>query len=335
MLQASVETPAFHEGELHLLVVSDDRASRQHLVTLAKRTGYESINASEIKDGLTAAQELSPDLVMIEGPMPAMECIDLVRALRANKRLVQPYVILVVNREDESLLATAFESGVDDLIRKPLRSRIVAARLRTGHRLLALQRENERQLEELRRYAEAVTRSNRRLRELALTDELTSLPNRRYAMERLQLVWAAAERNLSPLSCLAIDLDGLKEINELHGHERGDVVLKTIAAMLRERASSQDIVSRIGGDEFLVICPNTSMEELLVWSESLMAAIGTFHFEADGYPLGLSIGAAERHPGMAYPQELICQAEQQMYRAKRKGRNRVCIAETRESIGVQ
>ncbi|MBS1188215.1 MAG: diguanylate cyclase response regulator [Rhodocyclaceae bacterium] len=306
-----------------ILVVDDDRALRTLLIKLVEQSGHETIEARGGHEGLEKALKQRPDIIITDWLMPAMDGIELVRAVRASGDGYQPYIILVTVLEDDGKLVEAFEAGVDDFLGKPVRAKVVAARLRAGQRIVTLQRENQRQIEELESFARQLTRSNLQLRELSVTDELTGLPNRRYAMERLQHEWAACERDGSALSCMTIDLEGMKEINDLQGHERGDVVLKTVAALLRKLVPPQDIVCRIGGDEFLIICPGAALDSALAQGELLTSAVRSLGARTQGCPFGLGVGVAERRLDVPTHHALINLADRSMYHAKRRGRNQV------------
>ena len=126
--------------------------------------------------------------------------------------------------------------------------------------LTQLKEEISREREEVRRIASELAVTNRRLQRLALTDPLTLLPNRRYGMDSLEQEWEAAKNRGRPVTCMLIDLDRFKQINDTYGHDTGDTALKQAAKILKNAARTQDIVSRIGGEEFMVICPDTPAE---------------------------------------------------------------------------
>lgn len=309
------------EFSLCILVVDDDQDSCQALKTLIEQGGQEALQAYDSRAGLAKALALRPDVVIIQSTLPASGGIDLVRQLRAGPEDYHPCIILAAWPEERLEMQEALEAGVDEFIDMPLKPEVVAAQLRVWHRLASLQRENERFARKLQQYSTELTCSNLRLRELAITDDLTGLPNRRYSMELLQHEWAIAHRDNSALSCMVIDLNGLKQINEEQGLERGDVVLKTIAAIMRTYLPAEDTVCRISGDEFLAICPGTPLSSVIARGEKLVGLVRSFNIHAESYPLGLSIGVAECRPGIDSPQELITLAEHAMHEAKRAGRN--------------
>jgi diguanylate cyclase (GGDEF)-like protein len=198
--------------------------------------------------------------------------------------------------------------------------------LRAGQRQIHLQREIERDSEEIRRFAAELAVTNRRLQEAALTDALTGFPNRRYAMERFQQEWAAATRSKRPLSCMVIDLDKFKLINDTYGHDVGDTALKQIAAALKSALRAQDVICRVGGDEFLVICPDTTLAAAVAAAERIRKAVDTVPVVADMLRLkgSVSIGVATREETMSDIDALIKRADQGAYFAKQQGRN--CVS---------
>lgn len=188
-----------------------------------------------------------------------------------------------------------------------------------------LHREIEHDREELRRFAAELSISNRRLQEAALTDDLTGLPNRRHAMAHMEQEWAASVRNKRPLACMVIDLDQFKQVNDANGHDIGDAYLKQVASTIRSAVRSQDVVCRTGGDEFLVICPDTPLQAALACAERIRRAVEQAPVEVGGQRLkaGMSAGVAMREASMANVDALIKRADEGVYLAKQQGGNRI------------
>lgn len=201
--------------------------------------------------------------------------------------------------------------------------------------LFAQVSERNRELYELNRTLEAKVEArtrelaiaNKHLEALSLTDVLTGLPNRRHALHRLKLEWADSAH---ALSCMMIDADGFKQINDTFGHEAGDVVLQNLALKLQHRVRNDDLVCRLGGDEFLIICPHTPLSGAMHIAEAVRAAVANMRVAAgEGEWRGsISVGVAERSPAMKGPDDLIRLADEGVYLAKRGGRNRVATAAT-------
>jgi diguanylate cyclase (GGDEF)-like protein len=235
------------------------------------------------------------------------------------------YILILTGLEEDDKLVEAFEAGVDDYMVKPLKPRLLAARLRAGQRVVRLQQEIERDREEIRHFAAELAVTNRHLQEVALTDSLTGFPNRRYAMERVQQEWLAASRSKRPLSCMVIDIDRFKTINDSYGHDVGDNVLRQTAEALKSGLRAQDVMSRLGGDEFIVICPDSDLAAAAICGERMRKAVENLEIVSGSLKLrgSVSIGIAERDEGMADADALIKCADQSVYAAKQLGRNRL------------
>jgi diguanylate cyclase (GGDEF)-like protein len=169
-------------------------------------------------------------------------------------------------------------------------------------------------------------KSRARIEELAVTDELTRVYNRRYAFERFGEELEKVRRKGAPLSCLVIDFDHFKRINDEHGHAAGDAVLRVVAGALRDALRPYDILARLGGEEFLVLLPGIGQEEVLPIAERLRELVaGTRVVYAPGKPslyVTVSIGIATATGGDADVKALLSQADLALYAAKRAGRNR-------------
>jgi diguanylate cyclase (GGDEF)-like protein/hemerythrin-like metal-binding protein len=165
--------------------------------------------------------------------------------------------------------------------------------------------------------------ANEALEVISVTDHLTQLPNRRFAMGQLPLLWAEATKHEQSLACLMIDADDFKSINDTQGHDAGDAVLQRLAQELQHSVRSDDIVCRLGGDEFLIICPNTSLEGALILGEQTRANVAALTVTAgDGFWFGsVSIGVASTNSEIKNIDALMKSADMAVYIAKKDGRN--------------
>jgi len=315
---------------LRVLIVDDDPALRAMLRSALQKVGNEVFEAGNGREALELTLEMQPHVMIVDWVMPEMDGMELTRALRQTKIGRAIFIMILTSFEDDERLIEAFENGVDDFMPKPLRPRVLAARLRAGQRIIKLQQEIERDREEIRHFAAELAVTNRRLQEVALTDVLTGFPNRRYGMERMQQEWAASVRAGRTLACLMIDVDDFKQINDTYGHDVGDNALKKMAAALKKGLRTQDVICRIGGDEFLVICPDTGLQAALVCAERVRRSVEILPVTTGMLQLKctVSIGVAAREAGMGDPDALIKRADQGAYLAKQRGRNRVATAQT-------
>jgi diguanylate cyclase (GGDEF)-like protein len=166
---------------------------------------------------------------------------------------------------------------------------------------------------------------NRELQELAYYDPLTGLPNRRFFFEHASLIFEEVKRYEKPLSLLVMDMDHFKKINDTYGHDVGDLVLKTFAGLLRGIVRHSDICARFGGEEFVVLLPNTDLEGAKVLAERIRATAAKNPVEHGSIVIvfTVSIGVSQYRKGMQSIDELIKEADIALYRAKEGGRNRV------------
>ncbi|NHA13397.1 GGDEF domain-containing protein [Thioalkalivibrio sp. XN279] len=175
----------------------------------------------------------------------------------------------------------------------------------------------------VQRRTSALVEANRKLEVLSLTDVLTGLPNRRHAMARLDALWEESCTGDHALACMMLDADHFKAVNDTHGHDAGDHVLVEFAVTVRDALRNDDLVFRLGGDEFLVVCPRTGLAGALQVAEKVLQAI-----RALDVPVGhgrwrgsASIGVAVKTAEMAHYDELILVADRNVYEAKQAGRN--------------
>jgi hemerythrin len=195
-----------------------------------------------------------------------------------------------------------------------------------NHALVQLNKNLE---ERVAQRTEALTEANQRLDDLANTDILTGLPNRRHALRSFSTEWNQSVRDDTPLSCIMIDADGFKQINDHYGHDAGDAVLRTLAQKLLDNVRTDDIVCRLGGDEFLVICANTPLNGALSLAETMRQKVADLRVVAGSgqWSGSISVGVATRTADMATIEFLMKTADQGMYIAKQRGRNCVATAQ--------
>lgn len=170
---------------------------------------------------------------------------------------------------------------------------------------------------------EELVKANETLKRISITDHLTELPNRRFAMLQLQLLFEEAQKDTKPLACMMIDADGFKAVNDNYGHDAGDIVLKRLARELRHAVRSDDIVCRLGGDEFIILCPNTDLTGAMHLAEQTRKHIATLVVEAGQgcWEGSVSIGAASIAPETNDINSLLKAADEAVYEAKRAGKN--------------
>jgi diguanylate cyclase (GGDEF)-like protein len=272
------------------------------------------------------------------GGMDGIELTDSLRQFKVGRGI---YILLLTGTnllsgaDDDEKLVQAFEAGVDDFLVMPIKPRVLAARLRAGQRVVRLHEDLAREQEETRRVSAELSATNQKLQAVGMTDMLTGCPNHRAAMDRIQQEWAMATRSLRPLACMAIEIDDFKMVNDIHGHEAGDTVLRLVASALKEEMRAQDVLARTGGDEFMVICPDTTLEAALACAERMRAVIETLPIVSAAEKLrgSVSIGVAVRDAATTDPEALIRLADQSVYLAKRR-RNTVATVQSRSPVSA-
>jgi diguanylate cyclase (GGDEF)-like protein len=325
--EAANEPQAPPVANLRAMVVTGNADERAQLVQALSSGDMKVFEHAVLTGVMEQVLDVQPHMLVLDGDDATPAC-RLIRALRATRIGRGIYILLLLSSDDEAHLAV-FEAGADDFFIKPVGSRMLQSRLDAARRIVQLQQELERDREDLRHYANELAISNRCLQEAALTDALTGLPNRRYAMERMQQEWQAAHRNQRTLACMVIDLDGFKQINDDYGHDVGDMALREASEALRRVLRGQDVICRTGGDEFLVICPETSMEDAMICGERLRGGIDRLSIGHEGRTLTLtiSVGVAVRDEELPDINALIKKADAAAYLAKKMGRNKVVPAD--------
>ncbi|MDD4913173.1 MAG: diguanylate cyclase [Sideroxydans sp.] len=317
-----------HDYKMRVLVVEDDRAMRTLMEKMLLAAGHQVVIASNGVEALRLIEKERPQLIVTDWIMPQMDGLSLCRELRSKPENRSIYVIIVTSEESADKLVEAFEVGADDYLHKPLTPKIFFARLRAAQRVVELQEEIAFDREQLLRFSSELSAANERLQAQALSDALTGLPNRRFAMERLEQEWALTKRGDRTLSCLMVDVDHFKSINDQYGHQVGDEALKLVADTLRRAARTQDVVCRYGGEEFLVICPDTDAQAAVQCAERLrthVAAQGLRLQNGGEHKMTVSVGVAEKSQSSDTLEALLIRADNNLYAAKDAGRNRTVV----------
>lgn len=263
--------------------------------------------------GLFRAAEGGYECVLVTSNYASYDPLRLCAQLRALDRTRLLPVMLVVDGDEEGMIARALELGVNDYIVRPIDAQELQARLRTQ---LRRKRYNDR-------LRTSVSQSFR----MAVTDPLTGLHNRRYLDAHLPKLLARAVARRRPLSVMMADIDRFKTINDRWGHSSGDDVLREFADRLRQNIRGIDLICRFGGEEFVVVMPDTEHDMAEMVAERLRVAIASEPFTVDGgknaIAVTTSVGVVGCANGNDDPADLIKRADIALYDAKSKGRNRV------------
>lgn len=312
----------------HIVIAEDEAASRALLTRQLQNAGYEVVACENGKQALDAIRQETSCIVVADWMMPEMDGVELCRAVRElceMQVLSYVYFILLTAHSEKQQIVTGLEAGADDYLTKPYHKQELLARLRAGERIYSLQTELIQRQIELHKVNGEFAKLNRRLEELANTDTLTGLANRRNFFDRFEEAWAMAARNNHPLGCIMFDIDKFKVINDTHGHAAGDAVLKKLSLVARQCLRKYDVLGRIGGEEFCILCPETKLEYAAMVAERIRGAVAQTEFVYDqkNIPVTISLGVAGRTNAHANPHDLTKTADELLYRAKTGGRDQV------------
>jgi diguanylate cyclase (GGDEF)-like protein len=314
-----------HQGfKMRVLVVDDDRAMRLLLEKILQDGGHQVTLAANGLEALEKIKTERPQLIITDWVMAGMDGITLCRKLREVPEYQSIYVIVMTAYEAAGKLIEAFEAGADDYVIKPVSPKMFRARLGAAQRVVKLQEQLSDDHEQLTRYSAELAAANKQLQHQALFDVLTGLPNRRFLIERLEQEWAHHMRGARTLSCVMIDVDRFKSINDQYGHPVGDEALRITATALRRAARAEDIVGRYGGEEFLVLCPSSSLKEAQQCAERLRSAVEKQQLKLSNgkeIKITISAGVAEANETDATMGAMLQKADQNLYAAKESGRN--------------
>jgi diguanylate cyclase (GGDEF)-like protein len=313
---------------LRVLLALRDPSARRALAAHLEADGHTTCAAGEGQAALALALERVPHVLVTEWDLPGLSGPDVVHALRQGDALLRLHAILLSKPSEEPRVLEAFERGVDEYLGKPCDPRVLQARVRAAQRVARLDERVGELLREREAQISQLAIAKRKLHTLAHVDLLTSQHNRRYAMERMQREVESAKRNGTPLSVMMIDLDRFKAVNDQHGHDVGDAVLRELARVLRGSLRSIDALCRLGGEEFLVICPGTALGDAARVAERLCCVAREHAMELPGFQrsVTISVGVACLAESADSVDALLKQADERVYLAKQAGRDCVVAA---------
>ncbi len=302
---------------MRILLAEDDLTSRTILAALLQKWGHDPVVTCDGDEAWEALQNPdAPKLVLLDWNMPGLDGLEVCRRVREIETSNPPYVIILTARTDMADIVTGLDAGANDYVSKPFNNDELQARIRVGQRMLELQAE--------------LLEAKNALAHQATHDPLTGAPNRRAILDRLDSELARAERTDTSLSIGLCDIDHFKKVNDKYGHPVGDKVLCSFVDAIQSGLRSYDLVGRIGGEEFLVISPDTkgSAEEALY--QRLRSKIAGLWIDTKQGEVSItvSIGVANvrnfRSAGA-----ILEAADAALYEAKNNGRNRVAYADRR------
>ncbi len=334
-LLAMPPDPAGEEGLAALVVlpmrvalVARDAALLRGLAETLDAMGLMVELASDRDSALRLLAQNRTDVMMVELPDGSDDSVRILRELRAGEGGRQAYCIALIPPEAEASVARLMLAGASDYLLFNYTEAALLARLNAAQRVVALQGAVRSERESVIRSSGEWARSNRRLLQEAHTDPLTRLYNRRYGMDRFNQEWSFSVHSDTTLSCLMLDIDHFKRVNDLHGHDVGDLVLTQVARVVEGGCRKDDVVFRYGGEEFCIVSPHTGLADATQLAERIVRAVreGEFGREGVTFPVTLSVGVATRDAGDPDMESLIARADKALYAAKENGRDRVTAA---------
>ncbi len=290
------------------LLLVDDDPTCLHLAANLLDADYNLIVATRGQDALDLVTA-GPELILLDHHLPDIDGLEVCRRLKAEPASADIPVIFVTANQDPVLEAAGLEAGAVDFVTKPYSAAVLRARVRTH---IALKRKSDL------------------LAQLAQCDGLTGVANRRSFDQHLDKEWRRAQRNQTPLSLIMIDADHFKAINDRFGHQVGDDCLRGIAQWAAsELKRPGDLLARYGGEEFALLLPETPAEGAQKLAEAIRVAVEKAYahptaMDGQGPRLTVSLGCETLIPSLQdQPEALLRAADQNLYRAKAAGRNRV------------
>ncbi len=307
---------------MKILIVDDDPVLRQILQTYMSRAGYDVALAENGQTALDIWERETIRLVITDWMMPVMDGPELIRRIRAVSAPAYTYIIMLTAKESKGDVIYGLEAGADDYLTKPFNTGELRARVKIGERILNLENRLNQTLQQME--------------ELATLDSLTGLLNRRALYTHAEAELSRSRRDRNPVSLMMLDIDHFKQVNDKHGHLIGDKALRLIADTLKMNKRPYDWAGRWGGEEFLLVLPNTDESvavtiaermRLQILETHLSVATGVLQLNASfGIASTASVQGLEPSTSELYHLDtLVAHADEALMQAKELGRNRVCV----------
>jgi two-component system cell cycle response regulator len=285
-----------------ILVVEDDPALKMTLAESLQEEGFVVATAATAEDGLVQAAAVPPSLILLDVRLPLIDGFQMARRLREMDGLRGVPILFLSGASDLSVRVRAAQMDDVDFLRKPFARDELFTRI---HRVIQ----------------QAAARD--KLRAEAQHDELTGLGNRRSLRASLGAERARFDRYGEPFSVVVFDLDKLKNINDQHGHQAGDLVLRAVADVLRREGRETDLAVRYGGDEFVVLLPHTTGDEAMVFAARTLRHVARLNPGGIAVKVSAGVASLDRLNAGESADAIIGRADAAAYRAKRAGGDRV------------
>ena len=301
------------KSQLSVLIIEDHPDQRDLLAIVLQREGYRVVTAA---NGLEALEKLAQHEVHIalsDIMMPKMDGFELINKIRSNSALRHIYIILITARIQEGDRVRGLDLGADDYITKPFSFSELLARVRVGSRVVQYQQHLEYQTQ---------------------IDSLTGLFNRRALEKKIGDEFERSKRYGHPLSVVILDIDNFKKINDTYGHHGGDAALVKISEILRERSRSSDFPSRLGGEEFVLVLPETDQDSAIQVARKFHEEIRSCSFGTVDKPFLLTVSmglTSTTKKEYSDWRQMVADADCALYQAKNAGKDRIEICLPQEN----
>jgi two-component system cell cycle response regulator len=303
-------------GDKASILIVDDRASSSERI----KGALDKLHKVEVEvdphKGLVRAAEGGFELVIVSLGLVDFDGLRLCTQLRSLERTRNSAILMVGETEDRMRILRGLELGVHDFLVRPVDRNELLARVKTQVKR--------------KRYADRLRDGVQTSIEMAVTDQLTGLHNRRYLETHFAGLFNESAMRARDLAVLMLDIDRFKSVNDGYGHDAGDEVLREFARRVKDATRIVDVVARIGGEEVVVVLPETSLHAAAAVAERIRSQIegSTFaiYAGASQIPVTVSIGVSSRRAGDLGPAQMMKRADEALYRAKGEGRNRVIAA---------
>jgi two-component system cell cycle response regulator len=298
------------------ILIIEDRPESVAWFNTALAPANEVSSVDSFEEALVRVRGGDYDLIVVSLGLRGFDGLRLCSQLRSLPEGRNVPILVLVSDGDRRKLTQALEMGVNDYLTRPVDKNELTARVRTQLRK--------------KRYQDRLRHNVQLSLEMAITDQLTGLHNRRYMARHLDSLISNAQKSNKPLAFLIMDIDHFKSVNDTHGHDIGDEVLREFANRISANIRGIDLACRYGGEEFVVVMPDTDVDFAYTIAERLRQGVETTPFEISRMPgslkVTISIGIAASLGGDDNAEKLLHRADQALYRAKREGRNRVIKA---------
>lgn len=295
------------------LVIVDDRAASYEKVVKTLSESYDVDVITDSNDALIRIAEGAYDIAVISLDLKDMDSLRLCSHLRSIDRTRLLPILVIADGEQENLVSRAVELGVNDYIHRPIDAHELKARISTQMKR--------------KRYNDCLRESVQQTIEMAVKDALTDLHNRRYFENHFSNMFDKAKDTSKPLSVLMCDIDHFKLVNDTYGHDVGDAVIRECSARIKKSVRNIDLACRYGGEEFVILMPDTDMALAKIVAERIRTEVSAHPvIAANGahqVPITVSMGVSCIEASEDTPEKLLKRADIALYQAKRGGRNRV------------